>query len=82
MHSYYYVVYTLILTFSNLLSYISLAMPMNYNGEYVSPMASVGFQQQTPVQNRNQTIEKATYKRPRSNISPPRQLPPDYIRLS
>jgi hypothetical protein len=55
---------------------------MNYNGEYVSPMASVGFQQQTPVQNRNQTIEKATYKRPRSNISPPRQLPPDYIRLS
>ncbi len=48
-------------------------MPMNHNGEYESPMVSVDFQQQTPVQNRNQIIERTTHKRPRNNTSPPSQ---------
>jgi hypothetical protein len=34
-------------------------------------MVSVDFQQQTPVQNRNQIIERTTHKRPRNNTSPP-----------
>jgi hypothetical protein len=46
---------------------------MNHNGEYESPIVSVDFQQQTPVQNRNQTTERTTNKRPRNNISPPSQ---------
>ena len=53
--------------------YSSLAMLMNHNGEYDSPMAPDLFQQQTPVLTRKQSDLRTTNKRPRSNISPPGQ---------
>ncbi|CAF3296298.1 unnamed protein product [Rotaria socialis] len=43
---------------------------MNNTEGYESPMEQIIHQQQTPIQNRNQGVNRTTNKRPRSYMSP------------